>query len=106
MKRDNYKCVVCGRGRKEGVEIVADHIKPKDKGGTNDINNGQTLCTKHNLLKKNYSQTETGKRYFIKIYKKAVKNNDKKMIEFCKCVFDCYEQHEINGYIKRPNGKK
>jgi 5-methylcytosine-specific restriction endonuclease McrA len=25
FRRDNYKCVVCGRGRKEGVEIHADH---------------------------------------------------------------------------------
>ena len=33
FKRDGYKCVVCGLGRKNGVEIHADHIKPKDKGG-------------------------------------------------------------------------
>lgn len=52
FKRDNYKCVVCGRGPKDGVEICADHIKAKDKGGDNSINNGQTLCTEHNLMKK------------------------------------------------------
>ena len=105
FERDGYRCVVCGRGVKEGVELVVDHIKPKDKGGTNSIDNGQTLCMEHNLMKKNYSQTEAGKRYFIKIYEKAVANNDDKMIKFCKAVFDVYDEFKINGHIPRPNKK-
>lgn len=103
-KRDGYKCVVCGQSKKDGVEICADHIKPKDKGGDNSIDNGQTLCTEHNLIKKNYSQTEAGKRYFIKIYEQAVASNDEKMIKFCRDVFDIYDKHGVNGHIKRPNG--
>jgi hypothetical protein len=105
LKRDGYRCVVCGRGIQDGVELVVDHIKPKDKGGTNDISNGQTLCMEHNLMKKNYSQTEAGKRYFIRMYEKAVENNDERMIKFCKAVFDVYNQFNINGHIPRPNGK-
>jgi len=105
LERDNYRCVVCGRGKNDGVELVVDHIKPKDKGGINEIDNGQTLCMEHNLLKKNYSQTEAGKRYFIKMYEKAIAEDDEKMINFCKCVFDCYDKHGINGHIPRPNGK-
>jgi len=105
LKRDGYRCVICGRGEKDGIELVVDHIKPKDKGGTNDIENGQTLCMEHNLMKKNYSQTEAGKNYFIKIYKQAVAKKDKKMINFCKCVFECYNMHKINSHIKRPNNK-
>ena len=106
LKRDNHKCVVCGRGIEDGVELVVDHIKSKDKGGTNTIENGQTLCSEHNLLKKNYSQTEAGKRYFIKLYEKALKNKDKKMIDFCKCVFICYDKHKINGHISNPDKTK
>ena len=106
FQRDRFRCVICGRGINDGVEICADHIKPKDKGGDNSIDNGQTLCTEHNLIKKNYSQTETGKKYFIKLYKQAVEKQDTRMIEFCKSVFDCYDVHQINGHIKRPKKKK
>ena len=105
FRRDNYRCVVCGLGREDGVEICADHIISKDKGGTNALENGQTLCTQHNLIKKNYSQTEAGKRYFIKMYETAVKNNDKSMMEFCEQVFDAYNHHKINSHIRRPDQK-
>ncbi|MBI5573360.1 MAG: HNH endonuclease [Elusimicrobia bacterium] len=106
FKRDNYKCVACGRSREDGVEICADHRIPKDCGGINTINNGQTLCMRCNLLKKNYGQTEMGKRLFIKIYEDSVKKNEEKMINFCKDVFDVYDKHQINGHISRPNGQK
>lgn len=106
LKKDNYCCVVCGLGKKDGVELVVDHIKPKDKGGANDLDNGQVLCTEHNLIKKNYSQTEAGKKYFIKMYEKAVKINDTKMINFCQAVFDVYDKFAINGHIPRPNDNK
>jgi hypothetical protein len=101
-QRDGYRCVVCGRGRADGVEICADHRVPKDKGGTNDLNNGQTLCTEHNLIKKNYSQTEAGKRFFIKLYEEAVRHGDQRMIAFCNEVFDVYDRHAIDRHIPRP----
>lgn len=103
FKRDKYRCVVCGRGRQDGVEIHADHKKPLDRGGTNSIDNGQTLCSEHNLLKKNYSQTEFGKKFLIRLYKDAVKKKDEKVIKFCKGIFDLYNKYRINTHIKRPN---
>ena len=105
FKRDNYRCVICGRGTADGIELCADHTKPKDKGGDNSIDNGQTLCMEHNLMKKNYSQTEAGKRYFIKIYEQATANGDERMLKFCKGVFDVYDEYGINGHISRPNGR-
>lgn len=106
FEKDGYKCVFCGRGRKDGVEICADHILPKDKGGDNSVENGQTLCMECNLRKKNFLQTEAGKRYFIRMYERAVACGDKKIINFCKCLFDCYDRHGINGHIPRPNGQR
>jgi 5-methylcytosine-specific restriction endonuclease McrA len=103
FRRDNYKCIVCGRGREEGVEIHADHKIPLDKGGTNTVDNGQTLCSEHNFLKKNYSQTEFGKRFLIRLYKDAIEKNDKRMVKFCKEIFDIYDKYGVNGHISRPN---
>jgi len=99
FKKDNYSCVICGRGKKEGVEIHADHIKPKELGGKAEIENGQTLCAQHNFQKKYYKQTETGKRMFIRLYELAKKNNDKELIKFCEDVLKVYEENNINGHI-------
>lgn len=99
FKKDNYKCVVCGMGKKEGLELHADHIKPKDLGGEAIIENGQTLCSKHNFIKKNLKQTETGKKMFIHLYELAKSENNKELKKFCADVLETYEKHDINGHI-------
>ncbi|MEW5757900.1 MAG: HNH endonuclease [Candidatus Omnitrophota bacterium] len=100
FKRDAYKCVVCGRGINDGVEIHADHIKPRDLGGESKIENGQTLCAQHNFQKKNYKQTETGKKMFIRLCELAKKSKDKKLQKFCEEVLTVYEKNNINGHIR------
>ncbi len=99
LKRDGYRCVVCGRGVKDGVELQIDHIKPKDLGGKSTIENGEALCAQHNFLKKNYKQTESGKRYFIRLYELAKKNNDKTLEDFCEQILEVYEKNGMNGHI-------
>ena len=99
LKRDNYKCVICGLGKKEGVELHIDHIKPKDLGGKASLENGQTLCARHNFLKKNLKQTETGKKMFIRMLDTAKENDDKELIAFLNEVLEVYEKHNINGHI-------
>lgn len=99
FRRDNYRCVYCGRGKADGVEIQADHIKPKELGGKAEIENGQTLCAQHNFQKKYYKQTETGKRMFIRLYELAKKKNDNELIKFCEQVLQVYEKNKINGHI-------
>lgn len=45
MKRDGFRCVLCGRGAKEdGVKLHVDHIIPISKGGRTVPNNLRTLC--------------------------------------------------------------
>ena len=99
FKKDNYRCVVCGKSRADGVEIQADHIKPKELDGKAEIENGQTLCAQHNFQKKYYKQTETGKRMFIRLYELTKKNKDKALIKFCEEVLKVYEKNNINGHI-------
>ena len=99
LKRDNYKCVICGKGKKEGVELHIDHIKPKSLGGKATLENGQTLCAQHNFIKKSLNQTETGKKMFIRLYELAKKDNNEKLIKFTEEVLKTYEKYNINGHI-------
>ncbi len=99
IKRDNYRCVICGRGQKNGVELQVDHIKPKDQGGKAEIENGETLCAQHNFQKKNYKQTESGKRFFIRLYEAAKKNDDHALMNFCTKILEVYEENNVNGHI-------
>ena len=100
FKRDNYKCVQCGIGKKEGAELHVDHVISKDWGGEATIENGQTLCSRCNFLKKNLKQTESGKKMFIRMYEAAKKIKDKRNSEFCKDLLEVYEKHKINEHIE------
>lgn len=100
FERDNYKCVVCGKGKENGIELHIDHIKPKELGGKAIIKNGQTLCAQHNFQKKTFKQTETGKRMFIRLYELAKNENNEKLIEFCHDILKTFDAHNINGHIE------
>ncbi|MFH0948441.1 MAG: HNH endonuclease [Elusimicrobiota bacterium] len=99
LKRDCYKCVVCGRGKKEGVDIQVDRIKPKYLDGKSTIENGQTLCAQHNFIKKTLKQTETGKKMFIRLYELAKSEDNEELKKFCADVLETYQKHNINGHI-------
>lgn len=100
FERDNYRCVQCGRRREEGYELHADHRVPKDKGGKAAVDNGQTLCSICNFRKKNYGQTESGKKMFIRLWESAVKIGDDKTRKFLEKVLSAYEEFDINGHIE------
>ncbi|MDR2100775.1 MAG: HNH endonuclease [Campylobacteraceae bacterium] len=100
MERDGYRCVICGRGREDGVELHVDHIKAKDLGGKATIDNGQTLCAQHNFKKKNYKQTETGKKMFIRLYEYAKSIDDIETMRFCAEILEVFEKNGVNGHIE------
>ncbi|WP_233707505.1 HNH endonuclease [Helicobacter bizzozeronii] len=99
LERDGYKCVICGAGQKEGVELHVDHIKPKDLGGKATLENGQTLCAPHNFLKKNLKQTETGKKMFIRMLESVRETGETRLISFFEEILSVYEKYGINGHI-------
>ncbi|MEC5395883.1 homing endonuclease associated repeat-containing protein [Bergeyella sp. RCAD1439] len=55
MRKDNFKCVACGRNPATDPEIIlhVDHILAWDKGGETVYENLQTLCSVCNIGKSN-----------------------------------------------------
>ncbi|MCX6226605.1 MAG: HNH endonuclease [Bacteroidia bacterium] len=60
MRRDNFKCLVCGRSPATNPEIIlhVDHILSWDKGGETVNENFQTLCSICNIGKSNLDFNE------------------------------------------------
>jgi HNH endonuclease len=58
LARDNWTCCSCGRTPADGVSLEVDHILPRSKGGTDDIDNLQTLCKKCNIGKSDKDSTD------------------------------------------------
>ena len=48
MRRDGFRCQLCGATQADGVKLHVDHIIPISKGGTSDIDNLRTLCERCN----------------------------------------------------------
>ena len=44
LKRDNFRCQICGRTAQDGVTLEVDHKKPIAKGGKTEPDNLWTLC--------------------------------------------------------------
>lgn len=51
LKRDDYKCQLCGRSQGDGVKLHIDHRMPHAQGGSNEDDNLWTLCEDCNLGK-------------------------------------------------------
>ena len=78
------------------MELHVDHIVPRDKGGKATIDNGQILCSEHNIFKDNYGQMVFGKRIFIRMRDRAKELNDRLMENFCNDILKVYKKHGID----------
>lgn len=58
FERDGWRCVSCGRSANDGAILEVDHIVPRSKGGTDTLDNFQTLCRDCNIGKSNRSATD------------------------------------------------
>ena len=51
LKRDDFRCQICGSTAQDGVKLHVDHIVPVSKGGQTIPSNLRTLCDRCNLGK-------------------------------------------------------
>lgn len=100
LSRGEYRCAVCGAPQEEGVELQVNHIKPRSRGGTSSVENGQALCAAHSRGKKSCDQTDSGRRMFANLRKLASKQNDQAMLDFVDDALRVYEEHGINDRIE------
>ena len=56
MRRDGFRCQLCGMTAKDGVKLHVDHVIPVSKGGKTEPSNLRTLCERCNLGKSNKSE--------------------------------------------------
>ena len=56
LKRDGYRCQMCGVTAQDGAKLEIDHIHPVSKGGGNELSNLQVLCRDCNAGKRDQLQ--------------------------------------------------
>lgn len=78
FKRDGYRCRECGASKDE-TSLEIDHILPVAKGGTNDIDNLQTLCRECNRMK--HTDKWVGGEDNIKIVTNELNNLKRQLID-------------------------
>jgi len=89
------KCLCCGAVFEEGTRPTKDHIKPRSKGGCDEIYNFQPLCRECNTSKFNKHETDYRLAYYSKIPQELrIKWFEKKP--------DGYSEHPNKGVIKNP----
>ena len=101
LERDGFRCVVCGLGKDDGVELQVDHRIPKEKGGEGSLVNGQTLCGAHNYQKKVLSQTSFGRKHFANwrrdlMLDQSGSRERERLLLFCNQILALYDQHQID----------
>ena len=58
LRRDGFRCVLCGASAAEGAKLHVDHIFPVSKGGKTVPSNLRTLCERCNLGKGSKIESE------------------------------------------------
>lgn len=51
LRRDKFRCQLCGATASDGVKLHVDHILPVSKGGRTEMSNLRTLCERCNMGK-------------------------------------------------------
>ena len=96
LKRDNYKCQMCGIPDSKGNPIAVDHLLAEDNGGEGIVENGITLCTQCNNTKSNLDVTSFGKKVFKQYLKISKDKNDQPTIDFLEELLDVFNRNDRN----------
>jgi hypothetical protein len=85
-------------GREEGVELQVHHMKPTDQVAKLLLGTAK-LCAQHNYLKKNFTQTESGKRFLYGYMNRQRRLMTNKCKIFAAKILAVYEKNKVNAHI-------
>ncbi len=89
LKRDNFKCQICGATQNDGVTLHVDHIVPVSKGGKTEWSNLRTLCERCNLGKSDkYEEVVFSQKsvYPVENYQEEVLNHEKTITQIVELI--------------------
>ena len=95
FKRDGFCCRECGASKDE-TSLEIDHILPVAKGGTNDIDNLQTLCRECNRMK--HTDEWVGGKTDLEVAENELKVLEKQLSSFKSELSNCSEENKILDY--------
>ncbi len=83
LKRDGYRCVMCGNGEKEGAYLQVCSLYPKSHNSGLCLADGAVFCEKHGAMVKRHGPLGAAGMMFADLGKKAEKIGDSEMANFC-----------------------
>lgn len=95
FKRDGYRCRECGASKDE-TSLEIDHIVPVARGGTNDIDNLQTLCRECNRMK--HTDTWVGGETDLESLKNKLSHLENQLDEYEEKIEDASNEEEQIEY--------
>jgi len=63
LRRDGFRCQICGATANDGVKLHVDHIFPVSKGGKTELSNLRTLCERCNMGKRDKIESVSNAGY-------------------------------------------
>lgn len=88
LKRDYFKCTICGASSNEGARLHVDHIVPIAKGGKSIPSNLRTLCERCNIGKSDKLEEDI-------VFDESFENNES--MQCPKCGSKLILRHGKNG---------
>lgn len=121
FKRDGFQCIYCGQ-TPPAVVLEVDHVEPKSKGGTDDINNLVTACFDCNRGKRNVpldkipiglskqagilGEKEEQLKEYQKLLRKIKRRTNKDIRDISKIYEEQYQGWEFSDSFKRVTLEK
>jgi len=70
LERDNFRCVVCGKGVVDGAKVTVGYAMSTRRGGKLNTENGRTLCPLHRWTLETAQVSDEAQRNWRKLRKK------------------------------------